>query len=93
MALNQQGAKQRVTAITTRGSTFKAVRKVRSFDDDFDPRGFAEDLAQEIYVKAHKALSQKDEESMHELVTEKAFPVTSTAPSSWSFKSVSRSVQ
>lgn len=33
-----------------------SVRKIRQFDDEFDPKVFAEE-AQEIYIAAHKALA------------------------------------
>jgi large subunit ribosomal protein L45 len=34
-----------------------AVRKIRKFDEDFDPRKFVE-KAQEVYIKAHEALAK-----------------------------------
>ena len=38
--------------------TFRATRKIRKFDDDFDPRTFGTEVAVDIYVRAHKALSE-----------------------------------
>ena len=32
------------------------------------------DEAEDIYIKAHEALANKDEDEMHKLVTEKCFP-------------------
>lgn len=34
-----------------------AVRKIRQFDEDFDPKLFAEE-AQQIYIDMHKALAE-----------------------------------
>lgn len=34
-----------------------AVRKIRSYDEDFSPKDFSEE-AQEIYIKAHEALAK-----------------------------------
>ena len=61
--------------MTKKGKSYLAVRKIRQFEDDFDPRTFAH-AAQEIYERAQKALADGDEEELHKLATEKAFPVT-----------------
>ena len=37
--------------------TFKAVRRIRNYDEDFDPRKWV-DEAQEIYIEAHRALAE-----------------------------------
>lgn len=34
-----------------------SVRKIRQFDDEFDPKVFVE-AAQEIYIATHKALAE-----------------------------------
>lgn len=57
-----------------KGKTFRATRKIRRFDDDWDPRVFAEQTSVEVYTKAHKALSEKREKELHEYVTEHAYP-------------------
>ena len=36
-----QGAKKQVSALTSKGKSFNATRKIRRFDDDFDPKTFA----------------------------------------------------
>lgn len=43
--------------LTKKSKSLMAVRKIRSFDDDFDPKMFPQD-AQDIYIKAHKALAE-----------------------------------
>jgi large subunit ribosomal protein L45 len=50
-----------------------ALRKIRTYEDELDIPTFAEQ-ALDIYIKAHKALAQKDYDSLHEYVTEHAFP-------------------
>nr|CAG4646564.1 EOG090X0DDP [Macrothrix elegans] len=72
--LSLGGAKQSVELVSAKSKSMMAIRKIRSFDDDFDPKLFAEQ-AQEIYIKAHEALASKDHDSLHQLVTELAFPI------------------
>lgn len=50
-----------------------AVRKIRSYDEDFDPRQFAI-KAQDIYVQAHETMMTREKHRMRELVTELAYP-------------------
>lgn len=73
-AISAAAAKQKALGIAKKGKSYMAVRKIRAFDDDWDPRTFAE-LAQDIYLETHKTLSESGEcARLHELVTEKAFP-------------------
>lgn len=57
-----------------KAKTFRATRKLRTFDDNFDASSFASQEAQEIYINAHNALAAKQEKRLHQLATEKAFP-------------------
>ena len=57
-----------------KSKTFRATRKIRKFDDNFDPSSFASQEAKEVYINAHKALASKEEKRLHQLATEKAFP-------------------
>lgn len=57
MAFSQQGAVQRMRRLEKRGRSYMHLRKVRSFEDEFDLVEFAEH-AQELYVEAHKALAE-----------------------------------
>lgn len=63
-----------MAGIGKKGKSYMALRKIRSYEDDFDPRGFAS-IAEEIYIKAHEALANRNEEELHQYATEKAFPV------------------
>lgn len=64
----------RKTAEKAKSKTFRATRKVRTYDDNFDASTFALYDATEVYKNAHKALAGKDEKRLHQLATEKAFP-------------------
>jgi len=60
-------------ATTGKGKTYMSVRKIRRYEEDFDPRTFA-DEAQQIYIDAHRALAEGDEDELHRLATEKCYP-------------------
>ncbi|XP_042882926.1 probable 39S ribosomal protein L45, mitochondrial [Penaeus japonicus] len=68
------GAKQKFEFLEKKGKSMMAVRKIRQFDEDFDPKVFAEE-AQQIYVDLHKNLADFDKGKLHQLVTERAFPM------------------
>lgn len=50
-----------------------AVRKIKSFDEDFDTAEFSKQ-AQNIYIKAHECLANRDKRTLRTYVTEKAYP-------------------
>ena len=56
-----------------KGKTMMSVRKIRSYEEDFDPRSFAEE-ATEIYIAAHTALANNEFDLLHKYATEKAYP-------------------
>ena len=56
-----------------KGKTMLSVRKIRSYDEDFDPREWV-DEAMEIYIEAHKALADGEYDLLHKFATEKAYP-------------------
>jgi large subunit ribosomal protein L45 len=66
-------AKEKLQFIEKKGKSMMAVRKIRSYDEDFEPPEFAE-KAQEIYIKAHEAMAKKEKYEMREFVTERAYP-------------------
>lgn len=51
-----------------------AVRKLKSYEDDFDVPTFAED-ALKIYIKVHELLAAKAKEELLDYVTEFAYPL------------------
>lgn len=73
--ISGQGAKQRFTELEKKGKSLLQVRKIRQFEENFDSKEFP-DKALEIYVEAHKLLEdiKNNEDRLHELVTEKAYP-------------------
>jgi len=71
--ISAAGAKQVTDVVKGKGKTMRSVRKIRSYQEDFDPRDWVEE-AEQIYINAHNALSEMDEEKLHTLVTEKCFP-------------------
>lgn len=50
-----------------------AIRKIRSYDENFDTPEFCK-LAEDIYIKSHECLMQKDKYKIREYVTERAYP-------------------
>lgn len=56
-----------------KGKSMLAIRKIRSYEEDFEPPEFAEQ-AQEIYIKAHEALMNKNKHELRQLVSERAYP-------------------
>lgn len=56
-------AKQAVELIEKKSKSMMAIRKVKSFDEEFDTKEFC-GKAQDIYIKAHESLAKNDK---HEL--------------------------
>lgn len=67
------GAKQKVEFIEKKSKSMMAVRKIRSFDEDFKTKEFAQQ-AQDIYIKAHTYVALLDRRKVREYVTEKCYP-------------------
>lgn len=67
------GAKQNIEFLEKKSKSVMAVRKIRQYDEDFDPRQFAI-KAQGIYVQAHEAMMARDKHLLRKLVTERAYP-------------------
>lgn len=65
--------KAKLEFLEKKGKSMMAVRKIRSFDEDFEPPEFAEQ-AQEIYIKAHEAIARRNKYELREFVTERAYP-------------------
>ena len=40
------------------GKTLRATRAIRKLEPEFDPKEFAADIAQQIYIDAHKCLAE-----------------------------------
>lgn len=72
-AFSKVGAKQKYTFLEKKSKSMMAVRKIRKYEEDYDPVEFAE-KAQELYIAAHEALAAGDKNRLIELVTERAYP-------------------
>ncbi|KAK8729209.1 hypothetical protein OTU49_008677, partial [Cherax quadricarinatus] len=71
---SKAGAKQKFQFLEKKGKSMMAIRKIRQYDEDFDPKDFAEE-AQKIYIDTHKALADFDKVRLHQTVTERAYPI------------------
>jgi len=71
--ISREGGKQAVDFAKGKGKTMSSVRKIRKYDEDFDPRTFV-DEALEIYKAAHDCLARNEDELLHKYATEKAYP-------------------
>lgn len=72
-AISKEGAKQKLEFLEKKTKSMLAIRKIKSFEEDFDPAEFAE-RAQEIYLKSHNLLCEKDKYKLREVITERAYP-------------------
>lgn len=66
-------AKEKFEFLEKKGKSMMAVRKIRSYEEDFEPPEFAEQ-AQQIYIKAHEAMARKAKYELREFVSERAYP-------------------
>lgn len=69
----KEGAKQSIEFIGKKSKSMLAVRKIRNYEEDFSPKEFAVQ-AQDIYVKAHECLCNKEKDKLLDYVTERAYP-------------------
>jgi len=67
------GTKQVTDKVKGKGKTMLSIRKIRKYEDEFDPKEWVEE-AEVTYIKAHEALANDDEDSLHKYVTEKCYP-------------------
>lgn len=72
-ALSRTGAKQKFEFLEKKSKSMLAVRKIRSYEDDFDAGEFAQ-LMQQVYIDAHQALVAQDKYGLRQYVTERAYP-------------------
>lgn len=72
-AITAQGAKQKLQYLEKKSKTMMAIRKIRSYEEEFDTPEFCK-LAEDIYIKTHECLVKGDKETILDYVTEKAYP-------------------
>ncbi|XP_063932881.1 large ribosomal subunit protein mL45 [Zophobas morio] len=68
-----QGAKQKLQYLEKKSRTMMAIRKIKSFEEEFDTATFCKE-AEDIYVKMHDLMAKRDLENMTDYVTERAYP-------------------
>lgn len=66
-------AKQTVELLEKKSKSMMAIRKIKSYDEDYDAKEFAQE-AQRIYINAHESLANNDKYALRKYVTEKAYP-------------------
>lgn len=66
-------AKQAVELLEKKSKSMMAIRKIKSFEEEFDQKEFAL-RAQDTYIKAHESLANNDKRALRIHVTEKAYP-------------------
>lgn len=71
--IHMQGAKQKLEFLEKKSKTMMAIRKIRTFEEDFDTTTFCKE-AEEIYVKMHECIAKRDLENIVDYVTERAYP-------------------
>ncbi|KAK4885086.1 hypothetical protein RN001_001357 [Aquatica leii] len=71
--ITAQGAKQKIQFLEKKTKTMMAIRKIRSFEEDFDTTQFCK-KAENIYIKAHECMALKDKDEIIKYVTERAYP-------------------
>lgn len=71
--VSAQGAKQKIQFLEKKTKTMLAIRKIRSFEEDFDTPQFCK-MAESIYIKAHECMMSRDEDEIIKHVTEVAYP-------------------
>ncbi|GAB0088615.1 Probable 39S ribosomal protein L45, mitochondrial [Sergentomyia squamirostris] len=72
-AITKDGAKQKFEFLEKKSKSMMALRKIRNFEEDFDPPVFCEE-AQKIYTQVHELMVTKDKYKIRQLVTERAYP-------------------
>ncbi|XP_022913098.1 large ribosomal subunit protein mL45 [Onthophagus taurus] len=71
--ITTEGAKQNIELLSKKTRSMMAIRKIRSFEEEFDTTIFCKQ-ANDIYIKSHQALMSGDKRILRELVTERAYP-------------------
>ncbi|GJQ66003.1 putative 39S ribosomal protein L45 [Trypoxylus dichotomus] len=71
--ITTQGAKQKIQFLEKKTRTMMAIRKIRSFEEDFDTTTFC-NRAESLYIKSHELLVSKDKDKLRDVVTERAYP-------------------
>lgn len=71
--LSKEGLKQRTMQLKQSAASQLAIRKIKEYNPQFNTRTFPE-LAQDIFIQAHMALTEFNKEKLHSLLTERCYP-------------------
>lgn len=73
--VSKEGVKQKYTELEKKGKSLLDLRKVRKFEEGFDTKEFAQETLDTV-IEVQELLQnmEKNQERLHDLVTEKAFP-------------------
>lgn len=71
--ISSAGAKQKFEFLEKKSKSMLAIRKIRTYEEDFDRDAF-ETLSQDVYTEAHKYMAIKDKHQLREFVTERCYP-------------------
>ncbi|XP_037944890.1 probable 39S ribosomal protein L45, mitochondrial [Teleopsis dalmanni] len=71
--ISASGAKQKFEFLEKKSKSMLAVRKIRSYEEDFDSNEFATE-AQDVYLDAHRHMALKEKHKLREFVTERCYP-------------------
>lgn len=71
--ISSVGAKQKLEFLEKKSKSVMAVRKIRSYEEEFSTDEFASE-AQDIYIAAHNQMAAKNKHQLREFVTERCYP-------------------
>lgn len=71
--ISAAGAKQKFEFLEKKSKSMLAVRKIRTYEEDFDTDNFPS-IAQDVYIEAHKLMANKNKHQLREFVSERAYP-------------------
>ncbi|OXU20025.1 hypothetical protein TSAR_010450 [Trichomalopsis sarcophagae] len=72
-AVSTTGAKQSMQFIQKKTTSYRAVKKIKNYEEEFNVHDFA-DQVNDIYRNAHEALANKEKDKLTDYVTEKLYP-------------------
>jgi len=71
--ISTAGAKQKIELLKKKKDTWQAIRKIRQNEEEFELYPEFITKAQDVYIKAHTAMANKDKNNLIQYVTEKAY--------------------
>ncbi|XP_004518178.1 probable 39S ribosomal protein L45, mitochondrial [Ceratitis capitata] len=71
--ISSAGAKQKLEFLEKKSKSVMAVRKIRSYEEEFSTDDFPSQ-AQDIYIAAHAQMAAKNKHQLREFVTERCYP-------------------